>query len=84
MNIPEDMKEAFELAIKKAGGQSALARKLSSPAKKVSQQRLWHWLQVKGVCPPELVLQIEAITGVSRYSLRPDVFGEVPVVVSAA
>lgn len=84
MNIPEDMKEAFELAIKKAGGQSALARKLSSPAKKVSQQRLWHWLQVKGVCPAELVLQIEAITGVSRYSLRPDVFGDEPDVVSAA
>lgn len=76
MSIPEDMKEAFERAIKVAGGQSALARKLSTPAKKVSQQRLWHWLQVKGVCPAELVLQVEEITGVSRYSLRPDVFGE--------
>lgn len=84
MNIPEDMKEAFEQAIKKAGGQSALARKLSTPAKKVSQQRLWHWLQVKGACPAELVLQVEAITGVSRYSLRPDVFGEGAAVVSAA
>ncbi len=84
MSIPENMKEAFEQAIKKAGGQSALARKLSSPAKKVSQQRLWHWLQVKGVCPAELVLQVEEITGVSRYSLRPDVFGEEPAAVSAA
>ncbi|SEI41886.1 DNA-binding transcriptional regulator YdaS, prophage-encoded, Cro superfamily [Azotobacter beijerinckii] len=84
MNIPEDMKGAFEQAIKKAGGQSALARKLSTPAKKVSQQRLWHWFQVKGVCPAEWVLQVEEITGVSRYSLRPDVFGEEPADVSAA
>ncbi|WP_375732221.1 YdaS family helix-turn-helix protein [Xylella fastidiosa subsp. multiplex] len=31
-----------------------------------------------GVSPAEHVLTIEALTGVSRYDLRPDVFGAPP------
>ncbi|WP_010490746.1 transcriptional regulator [Pseudomonas sp. S9] len=78
MNTPCEMKAAFEKAIELANGQSALARILSTPEKTVTQQRLWHWLKVKGVCPAEFVLRVEASTGVSRHLLRPDVFGEMP------
>lgn len=75
MSTPCDMKAAFERAIAVARGQSAMARLLSTPEKPVTQQRLWHWLKVKGVCPAEFVLRVEAETGVSRHELRPDVFG---------
>ena len=75
MSTPSDMKVAFERAIVLAKGQSAMARVLSVPGKPVTQQRLWHWLKVKGVCPAEYVLRVEAATGVSRHELRPDVFG---------
>lgn len=84
MNIPCDMKEAFERAISLAGGQSAMARKLSTPEQTITQQRLWHWLKVKGACPAELVLRVEQITAISRHELRPDVFGAGPVSAAAA
>lgn len=78
MSISSDMKTAFEAAINRADGQSAMARKLSTPEQPITQQRLWHWLKVKGVCPAEYVLKVEEITGVSRHALRPDVFGAAP------
>lgn len=78
MDIVDDMKLAFGRAVDLAGGQSALARELSRPGKPVSQQRLRHWLVVKGQCPAEWVLQVEALTGVSRHELRPDVYGPEP------
>ena len=84
MSTPCDMKAAFEKAIELAKGQSALARILSTPGKPVTQQRLWHWLKVKGVCPAEFVLRVEAVTGVSRHELRPDVFGDAPTGAVAA
>ncbi|MCY1290188.1 putative antitoxin of bacterial toxin-antitoxin system, YdaS/YdaT [compost metagenome] len=71
----DEMKEAFERAVKAAGGQSELSRKLTASGCRISQQLLWHHLRVKGLCPPELVLKVEEISGVSRYELRPDVFG---------
>jgi DNA-binding transcriptional regulator YdaS (Cro superfamily) len=74
------MKEAFERAIKLVNGQSAMARKLSTAEQPITQQRLWHWLKVKGACPAELVLRVEEVTGVSRHELRPDVFGAKPAV----
>lgn len=27
-------------------------------------------------CPPDRALEVEKITGISRYDLRPDVFGQ--------
>lgn len=74
MSISSGMKDAFSKAIKQAGGQSSMARLLSTEVVPVTQQRLWHWLK-KGVCPAEYVLRVEGITGVSRHDLRPDVFG---------
>lgn len=53
-------------AIKKAGGPTALGRALG-----LSRQAVEQWV----VIPPERCLQVELITGVSRYELRPDVYG---------
>lgn len=67
-------KAALERAIEHAGGQTALAKKLG-----VKQANVWTWLnRVKGETPPaEFCLGIEVATAgaVSRYELRPDVFG---------
>lgn len=49
-----------------AGSVKSLARKLRLTNSAVSQ-----WAKV----PPHLVLQVEKATGVSRYKLRPDLYG---------
>ena len=36
------------------------------------------WLRSTGRVPAERVLAVEAATGVSRYELRPDVYGPAP------
>lgn len=65
--------KAIDRAIKKAGGPSALARKLD-----VSPQAVCNWSE-RGV-PPERVIDVEtAVDGeVTRYELRPDIFGKDP------
>lgn len=78
MDTPLTPKEAFEQAVQGAGGQSELARKLTSAGRSISQQLLSHYLRNKGLCPAELVLIVEELTGVSRHALRPDVFGSAP------
>lgn len=61
-------------AVDLVGGQSALARKIGGGIK---QQNVWLWLQ-RDEAPPEHCIAIErACAGqVTRYDLRPDVFGE--------
>lgn len=78
------MQAAFEQAVSKADGQSCLSRKLKERGIEFSQQLIWHHLRVKRRCPAELVLAVEAITGVSRYALRPDVFGASAPPINAA
>jgi len=51
------------------GGTRALARELGIDHAAVSR-----WDRV----PPLRVLEVERITGVSRYRLRPDVYGRAP------
>lgn len=58
--------EALERAREIAGGSSALARKLG-----ITPQAVLQWKNA----PAERVLGVERETGVSRYDLRPDVFG---------
>jgi len=60
---------ALKRAIAKAGSQSELARICG-----VSQTAVWKWLHVIGAMPPQFVLKAEAATGVSRHSLRPDIY----------
>lgn len=65
----------LERAVHLTGGQSALARKLN-----VKQAHVWNWLNRDRQVPAEHVLAIENATGgeVSRFDLRPDVFGAPP------
>ena len=58
-------KTALKKAIKKAGGQSALARKLG-----ISQQSIQQWV----VVPLKRVKQDSEITGVPREELAPELF----------
>lgn len=58
-------KTALKKAIKKAGGQSALARKLG-----ISQQSIQQWV----VVPLKRVKQVSEITGVLREELAPELF----------
>lgn len=61
------MKDApLALAIEKAGGVAALAKALN-----VSSQNISQWRR----CPPGRCLDVEALTGVSRHELRPDIYG---------
>lgn len=53
-----------------AGGPSALARQLGIKPQGISQ-----WRRV----PPERVLEVERITGISRYQIRPDIYGDAPI-----
>jgi TorA maturation chaperone TorD len=59
-------------AIRAAGGVGALARKIG-----ISQPSVSNWSHV----PAERVLSVEAVTGVSRVTLRPDLFAEDAVAV---
>lgn len=45
----------------------------------VSLQAVHKWLRA-GVPPPKRCLDIERITNISRYELRPDVYGADPAV----
>lgn len=58
-------KTALKKAIKIAGGQSALARKLG-----ISQQSIQQWVFV----PLKRVKQVSEITGVPREELAPELF----------
>lgn len=60
------MHMALEAAKDRAKGASSLARSLCITPQAVNQ-----WF----VVPPERVLDVERLTGVSRHLLRPDVFG---------
>ena len=72
---------ALKRAIAEAGGQSALARACG-----VKQGHVWHWLNKSLRAPAEQVLAIEAAAGgaVSRYELRPDIYGRESVPAKAA
>src|SRR5215468_2706748 len=59
----------LDRAIAAAGGVGALARKIG-----IAQPSVSNWSRV----PAERVLTVEAVTGVSRAELRPDLFGERP------
>lgn len=69
--------EALEMAVAAAGSQSELARRIGG---KVRQQHVHYWLtQMKMIAAEHAVAAELAVQGVvTRYELRPDVFGEAP------
>ena len=71
--------EALSNAVDLAGGQSAMARHLTTDDRPIRQGHVWAWLNRDGRLPPEFCLAVESLTGVSRHDLRPDVFGPASV-----
>ena len=72
----------IERSVAIAGGQTALARLLS-----VTQGRVWQWLNDSSAkIPAERCIAIESATNgaVTRYDLRPDIFGPAPAKTEAA
>ncbi len=61
--------EALALAVRRAGSQVALAKILGT-----RQSTIYTWLNSSGRLPAEMVLRVEAATGVSRHDLRPDIY----------
>jgi DNA-binding transcriptional regulator YdaS (Cro superfamily) len=57
--------EGLRLAIEKAGGLNALARELG-----ITGAALCEWRRV----PTHRILQVEAVTGIPREKLRPDLY----------
>lgn len=67
--IKIDRSRIVDEVIEAAGGVRALARQLG-----IQQSSCSIWRQV----PAERCLEVERITGISRYRLRPDVYGPDP------
>lgn len=69
------MKTPIEQAAAKCGGVAELARRINRAPAFVHQMK-----SGRRPVPPALVLPIEAATGgeVTRYELRPDIFGPAP------
>lgn len=68
---------ALQKAIDAAGGQSALADKLSTYTRtKVLQQNVWSWLNRTKRVPPTMAIPIEKVVegAVTRHELRPDLY----------
>lgn len=62
------------------GGPAKLAAALSERGIKITSQAISQWKRV----PPDRVILVEAITGISRHDLRPDIFGPAPTRETAA
>lgn len=72
MNAPTPLQKAVDLV----GGQAALAEKIGK-----KQPHVWNWLNRGNKrAPGEFCIAIEQATDgrVTRYELRPDVFGTGP------
>jgi len=66
-------KSALDRAIAVAGNPTELARLL-----KTTKQAVFGW-QKAGAVPHKRVLDVERLTGISRFDLAPDVCGDPPV-----
>lgn len=67
--MDEKTDSGLRKAILAAGSQTALADALG-----ITQSAIAQWDKV----PVQRVHQVESLTGVSRYELRPDIFGFAP------
>lgn len=67
------MKRAIDVAIEACGSQKALADALG-----VKPVQVHKWSRPDGQVPAARCIAIENHTGVTRYQLRPDVFGSEP------
>lgn len=70
-------KAAIKRAVKLAGGQVALAKRVAEiTGKPVRQPYVWNWLNRDAELSPEWVIPIETATDgrVTRHQLRPDIY----------
>lgn len=74
MAIEHDSDSVLAEAVRKAGSQSAFGRIIGK-----RQSTVRSWLENETPLPGEFCLKIEAVTGVSKHRLRPDVYGSEPV-----
>lgn len=71
----EVAKNSLRALIQSAGGQTKLARRLSTEHKKCSQSKVWNWLNRNGRVPAAWVLRVhECYPDFSLHSLRPDLY----------
>lgn len=63
------MQFAVDEAVRRVGSKGRVAKRLG-----ISRQAVDQWEKV----PAERVLALESISGVSRYQLRPDIYGPGP------
>lgn len=63
-------------AVAKATGSKRGAQKEFARLMDVRPQSIVKW-ETRGI-PANRVLRVEAVTGISRHELRPDIFGEQP------
>jgi len=73
MALEHDHESQLARAIRLAGSQSAFGRLIGK-----RQSVVHDWLKRGLPLPAEHVLAVEAATGISRYDLRPDVYGPAP------
>lgn len=73
------MSTPIKEAVCLVGSQGRLAAAIQPMHPTVKQQHVWRWVRA-GRVPAEYALAIETATGgkVTRYELRPDVFGPAP------
>lgn len=71
------MKTPIQKAVDIVGSQVALAAAISSKKKRVSPGQVSHWYTGLKQVPPHHCIPVEEATWglVTRYELRPDVFG---------
>jgi DNA-binding transcriptional regulator YdaS (Cro superfamily) len=65
-------RQALQRAIEIIGGQAELGRALG-----VTQSGVWYWCRL-GRLPAEFVLKVEALSGIARTRLRPDIYPPAP------
>ena len=71
----EAMLRAVKLAVQSEGSLARVAERLLLTRQAVEQ---WNTAKGKYRVPPKHVLTLEAMSGVSRHELRPDIYGPPP------
>lgn len=73
MGIESRLDTPLAAAVRKVGSQSAFARLTGR-----TQPSVYQLLVRGGSLWPDAVLAVEGATGISRYVLRPDIYGPMP------
>lgn len=79
MGIESRLDTPLADAVRKVGSQSAFARLTGR-----TQPSVYQLLMRRGSLWPDAVLAVERATGISRYVLRPDIYGPMPTPAEAS